>query len=691
MGLADTARLAATLDLDGNFSRNLGAAQKQLSSFGKSAGQIGKGAGQALGGIAKIGAVAAGAAVTGLVAAAKAAGDFEAQLNTINTIARSDNAMAAYGEGIRQVARDTGTPLEDLTKAYYDLLSAGIKTADAQKVLTSANTLAIGGLATTAETVDLLTTAINVYGGDASKATQFTDEFAKAIERGKVTAAELASNYAQVAPLAKSLGIENKELAAGFARLTAGGTLAGEAATQMASAMTALLKKTPDLEKLEKATKKNYAAIAGSKGLNVALQEMQKDAGKAGIQLVDLVGRKEALLYILQTTGANLEKYNEDLAAMGDSAGTAAAQMSERQQGLNFQLGRLGANAKDALISIGGGLLPGLTKFADKLSQFLTDNRGELEGFGKDIGKALEGIDFDALLNSLKGVAGTFKNDVLPVLQAGLSLFGALPGPVKGLAGSLAVLSQTPLLGGAVGQVGKGLGNIAIGGLGLLGGGLSKILPGKLGAAAGGLSRLTAQPVFVTNWPLGGLGGGVPGVGGKPGAGGLLTGAAVAVAGAAVFTAIDTFQQVNAASTKQAEDIQTKLKDSLASPNTVTDLQTKLSAIDSGIREIRANPLLALVQGDALTTLQNMRTEVASALAIQTAAVTSADQQERAAHAIQAAQAQSSGAALAQTIRDKDWRTTVTVNSYVNVSATIRDRQIRERSASSYGFMIGGK
>ena len=45
-----------------------------------------------------------------------------------------------------------GTPLEELTQGYYDLVSAGIKAKDAQNVLTQANKLAIGGLASTAET-----------------------------------------------------------------------------------------------------------------------------------------------------------------------------------------------------------------------------------------------------------------------------------------------------------------------------------------------------------------------------------------------------------------------------------------------------------------------------------------------------------------------------------------------------------
>lgn len=437
--IGDTAQLAVELKLkDQQFQSNLAkdeaslkrlnstvgktggafnAVARNIGSFEKNMGNafrnVGKGVGTAVHNIEKLAFAAGALAVGGGIAAVKWAGDFEAQLRTINTIAReTPEGLSRIGDGIREIARTTGTPLEELTQGYYDLLSAGIKAADAQNVLTNANKLAIGGLASAAETVDLLTTAINVYGGDASQAGRFTDEFAKAIERGKVTAAELAASYAQVAPLARSLNIENKELAAGYATLTAAGTPAAEASTQMASAMTALLKTTPGLEKLQKQTKNNYAAIAGSQGLNVALEQMRVDADKAGIQLVDLVGRKEALLYILQTTGPNLRKYNADLAAMGDAAGTAAGQMAERQQGLNYQLSILKAGIKDAGITIGTALIPKLVPLIQKLNEFLSGHQDDIKRFGTDLANAFENVakwigklDFRQIGDSLKTAA----------------------------------------------------------------------------------------------------------------------------------------------------------------------------------------------------------------------------------------------------------------------------------------------
>src|SRR5204862_2766756 len=157
-GLADTAKLAVDLSLKGNFAHAISANQKALKGFDTAVSQTGTRAfraGQQIGtGILNAGkliAVGSATAVGAIGAMVKVAGDFESQLNSINTIARATpDQLGAIGTAIRKVASDTGTSLADLTQGYYDLLSAGVATKDAASVLASANTLAIGGLSTTA-------------------------------------------------------------------------------------------------------------------------------------------------------------------------------------------------------------------------------------------------------------------------------------------------------------------------------------------------------------------------------------------------------------------------------------------------------------------------------------------------------------------------------------------------------------
>lgn len=442
-------------------------AAKDLKGIDATISRIGAHAGQGLrtaaANIARLGVVAAGASIALGVGAVKAAADFESQLHTINTVAAvTPDKLAAIGDGIRQIARDTGTPLADLTQGFYDLVSAGVAADQAQRVLASSNRLAIGGLGTAAEGVDLLTTALNSYGVAAqqqgAESERFADIFAKAIEKGKVTAAELAGSFATIGPIAAKSGISIEELAAGYATLTAQGVPAAEAATQMRSALVGLLSPNAKLNEIQKKTKLNFAAMAKEKGLVVALERLRKEAAKAGIPLIDVLGRVEGFNFAVSATGDNLAAYNEDLRDMGDSANTAARQMAERQQGLNYQLARLKALALDAGITIGSKLLPKLTPIAERIVAFLQTHQPDIERFGDEIARGFdkaaafaERIPWEVVGSGLK-TAATWAERLMGV-------FLAMPPQVQGTIVALAGLNK--LTGGAVGgivtELGKGL------------------------------------------------------------------------------------------------------------------------------------------------------------------------------------------------------------------------------------------
>lgn len=548
-------------------------ASKTIGKVKREVGTLGKVGAQASRGMSVLGAtVAGGAAVAaaGLVKSIDAAADFESALNTINTVAQATPAqLKGIGDSIRAIARESGASLDDLTAAYYDLVSAGVSAADAQGVLKAATTLAVGGLATTAETVDLLTTAINSYGASASEAATISDYFAQAIAAGKVTASELAQSFAQVGPIAASSKIEIQELAAGYAQMTAKGIPAAEAATYMKSAILSLTRTTPPLEKLQKQTKRNYLALAGTKGLAYAFEVLRKDAKKAGVPLIELVGRQEALQYALSVTGTEYASYSKNLNAVEKAEGTAAAQMQERQKGLNFQLDKLRANLRDAAITIGSELLPAITPLAARFNEFLgrDSTRRGIADFAKGLAAAFEDI-----ATFVQRVPWSQVGDSLRIAGLGaralLSAFTSMPSWVQGAV--LTGWGLNKLTGGAltgiVGELGKGL------------------IKGVLGMTAG-VVHLKAGTV------IGGPGGGAAPVGGAAGKLGGVANAVmkVAVVGIAAGVAVELGRQLGEQSTQlRGESIgvqnQARVFAQQASP---TELVNAINAIDDQLR----NPL----------------------------------------------------------------------------------------------------
>lgn len=505
--LGQTAELAILLKLRNEVTGPLKQIERDLGKLGNQATgvqggitKIGAGLGVGLVRSAALAAAGVSAVGTAFIASAKLAGDFEAQLHTINTVAGlSQSQLTKVGDSLRKVARDTGVDLADLTSGYYDLVSAGIKAADAQDILNDAVKLGIGGLATTTEAVNLMTTAVNVYHLDVAGAAKATDMFAQAVADGQVKAGEIASSFADIGPVAKNFGVGIDQIAASYALLTANGVPAGEVATQMQRAIISLINPTKDLEDAQKKLGVVFATEITKKGLVPALQEVREYSERTGIPLNDLLGRIEGVQYLLNTTGPNLQTFNAELAKMGTSSGIAARQMAERQQGLNYEIARLKTNLKDLGITVGTIAIPRLANVLHNITEFLSSP--EVQQGATKLADGIAGIFSDKNIAEATRLA----KDVLPSIAAGLritaaaaktayDIFNGLPPELKAVA--VAALVGNKLTGGLVasgiGDIGKALVSGAVKGVLGMNAGVVNIQAGVVngaggvGAAAGG-------------------------------------------------------------------------------------------------------------------------------------------------------------------------------------------------------------
>lgn len=501
---AETALLVTQLDLKDGLTPGLQRASGAVSHFsdGVSASlkRAGKGVGQVGAGLARVGAIAATVAVGGIAVATKAASDFGGKMAIINTIAQvSDARLAQIGNGIKDFSVKTGAATDDLTDGYYDLLSAGVKVKDAQKELELAWKLGRGSLATTAESVDFLTTAQNAYGLSSRGVAKAADQMAMAVQDGKVKLSEISATFADVAPVAAQAHIGINQIAAAYGFLTARGVTAGSVTTQMSRAIIELSKPRGALAELEKTTGRSYIAIAGKEGLVPALQQMRDDAKKAGVPFIDLFGRMEAYKFALSTTGANLRDFNKEQERVNKANGTTDEQAAKRNKGLEFQLGRLRAAAKVGFIEFGEAIAPAIGRVADRLTAFIAKNRDEIKRLGRDAGDFVESIPWEKVLDGAKTFLGLLKQawGVLKLIPTEVTLtVGAFLGLNK-LSGGLIGTGLTNIAGGLIGAVTKGV-----------------------ASRAPGVGQFVAQPVYVTNWPVG-----------MGGAGGAGAGAAGAAAG----------------------------------------------------------------------------------------------------------------------------------------------------------------
>lgn len=276
--------------------------------------------------------------------------EFEQQFRNIATITeQTKNELSKMGDATLQLSNKLGINAVELAAAEYEILSAGITDATkAMSALEASAKLSKVGLSTVEESADLLTSAMNAFGTEASAA---MDSFFKTVQDGKTTVAGLAQSFGQVAPLANQLGVSLNDLNAATAALTLSGQGASEAQTALRGAFSNLIKPTSDAAKVAKelGVEFNALAIKHAGGLIPYLQQV-KDKVNGNTEVMGrLFGSVEGLNAVLALTGArysDLLKIQSDLA---HSSGSVEQAMGKQEDAI----GRLWNSINNLGIKLG--------------------------------------------------------------------------------------------------------------------------------------------------------------------------------------------------------------------------------------------------------------------------------------------------------------------------------------------------
>jgi TP901 family phage tail tape measure protein len=331
----------------------LRAAGASLKKFGTSVARIGKAFIAAFG--------AAGAA---MLLAARKAEAFNAQLAQIATI--SNIKMKEAGKAVRQLSAEFGLAKDELTKGLYDALSAGIPSENAFEFMRVAAKTAKAGAASTAESVDLLTTAINAFGVPVEKANAVADSMFTTVRLGKTTIAELGQSFSQVAPLAAASGVAMEEVLAATATLTKQGTPTAQAMTQIRAAIKAANQVLGD-------------GWTKTMSLQDAMNTMSDATDGSTTKLVKMTGRIEGAMAVLGLTGQNAKMAAADLEEVTNAAGAMDEAFQEVERvtplaKLREALNNMVLTAGDAALKALGPILiraaDGAAEFAEKIEQW---------------------------------------------------------------------------------------------------------------------------------------------------------------------------------------------------------------------------------------------------------------------------------------------------------------------------------
>ena len=278
------------------------------------------------------------ALIGGLREGITTAKDFEIRIAEIKTLIRdvSDDAGRAVPGidelrgSVLSLSNEFGRAADDVAEGLYESLSNQIAdtgseardTAIAIGFMNDALAFSKATVATTEDSVNLLSSVLKSYNLDATQASRVSDILFTTIDKGRVRADELANTFGRTLPLAESLGVTFEEVAASVATLTVQGIKADEAQTLLINTFLKLLKPTTAMkqafENLGVSSAEAGVAAFGFKGF---LDELTESGDLTASEIAELTGRIRAARGVIGLTGEAAESFNATLKEMRESAG----------------------------------------------------------------------------------------------------------------------------------------------------------------------------------------------------------------------------------------------------------------------------------------------------------------------------------------------------------------------------------
>lgn len=221
-------------------------------------------------------------------------GNFQEQMTQLVTGAgESQGAIAGLGNGIKQMAVDTGTSTDQLTAGMYMVDSAGFTAAKGGlSVLLAAAEGAKVGASDLGTVANALTSDMNAYGQGAGSAASDTNQLIATVAAGKMHMTDLANSLSAVLPVAAAAHISYAEVGGAIATMTAQGASAQQATQNLANTIRSL--QNPNAQAVQEMAQMGVSAndVAlhlGQKGLSGTLAELEQAVlahmGPAGLVL----------------------------------------------------------------------------------------------------------------------------------------------------------------------------------------------------------------------------------------------------------------------------------------------------------------------------------------------------------------------------------------------------------------------
>ena len=320
--------------------------------------------------------------------------NFETAMKEVQTISRAvQNDFEGISQEIIDMSKTVPDTAQKLTKALYQIVSAGYDGARAMEILRVSTELAVATVTDTFTAADALTYVMNAYGEAAGTASQISDKLFTIVKLGKVKMEELGPSISMVTGLAAEAGMKFNDLAAFFAEAVKK-IQPHIVSTGIRGFVTALLRAEKEGSQAADAARKLGIEFdmttLKSKGLWYMLDQMSnatKENKAALMELFPNVRGLIGLLAIMTDEGAN---YSKTLKEIENSLGNTGKAFKIMMETTESQFAILKNNIMAKLKPLGDSLLGFMNSVATGINRAISGTNDELSNLARTYSELID-------------------------------------------------------------------------------------------------------------------------------------------------------------------------------------------------------------------------------------------------------------------------------------------------------------
>lgn len=313
------------------------------------------------------------ASVGAQAASLKLFSDHEYDIKYISTLIDDTNyKYDQYSRNVRKIAIDTGKGIHDVSRAFYQSLSSGIKPVELNDFVGGASKAAVAGGVGLETAITPILSIMNAYGIKAKDVTKVSDQLFRVVEDGVIEFNQLGgaiANFSAVGSLGK---FDLVEQLAAVSALTKGGLSPDEAGTSISRMLASIIDSSDEQREIGKAYGIDFSYDAAQKkGLLKFLKDIKEATDGNVVALRKFFPEERAFRAAGFLAGTMGDAFVEAAEKITNSAGATERAFDKMSSASKVKFDKMKASIQSIAIDIGASVYDSIEVPLENLQKYL--------------------------------------------------------------------------------------------------------------------------------------------------------------------------------------------------------------------------------------------------------------------------------------------------------------------------------